>query len=145
MKPDYAKSEVYNLIASWAESCGYEVRYKARDNEKIAAYTLPDEYGQSYIQMYNNKEVYIPFGEYYEGAGCCDDFYAEVGASNVLAHELAHQIFTNVSPKPFAKLFGIEPECMANIAMVENEEACDAFGNFLYTLAYRIINGAATN
>ena len=31
MKPEYAKHEVYDLIASWAESCGFEIRYNERD------------------------------------------------------------------------------------------------------------------
>ncbi|MCL2703599.1 MAG: hypothetical protein FWE91_08350 [Defluviitaleaceae bacterium] len=145
MQPEYAENEVYKLIASWVECCGYKIRYKVRENEENAAYTLPDEYGESSIQMYTNNEIYIQFGKYFGTPNCHDDIYTEIGASNVLAHELAHQIFTNVSNKPFAKLFSINPEYEANRVMVDNEEACDAFGNFLYTLAERIINGAVIN
>ena len=143
MKPEYAKNEVYSLIESWAESCGYEILYKDRDTgDSRLAYTIPNEYETSYIQMYTNEELYIEFGKYLEGSFGHDNFFAMVGAANVLAHELAHQIFTNVSCKPFAKLFGIEPEYCANDVMVNNEDACDAFGNFIYTLAERIVNGA---
>jgi len=138
MKPRYANNEVYSLIASWAENCGFEIRYKKREGEKNLAYTRPNEYGESYIQMYNNEEIYIPVGELYLGPNCCDEYYAEVGSANVLGHELAHQIFTNVSCEPFARLFGIEPKYTANTTMINNEDACDAFGNFLYTLAKRI-------
>ena len=91
MKPRYANNEVYSLIVSWAESCGFEVLYKERESEENAAYTRPDEYGESYIQMYCNEEIYIPFGKLYLPPHCCNDFYAEVGAANVLGHELAHQ------------------------------------------------------
>jgi hypothetical protein len=141
MIPEYAKNEVYKLIASWAESCGFEIRYKDYENEGNAAYTSPNEYGPSYIQMYSNDELYIDHGKYFNGSFGVDSYFAEVGACNVLAHELAHQVFTNVSCTPFAKLFDIEPVSFASSEMVHNEDACDAFGNFLYTLANRIING----
>ena len=144
MKPRYANNEVYNLMVSWAESCGFEVRYKEREGEKNVAYTRPDEYGESYIQMYYNEELYIPYGKLYSSPNCSDDFYAEVGAANILGHELAHQIFTNVSPEPFIKLFAIS-ETLANSAMVDNEDACYAFGNFLYTLAHRIVSNRPPN
>ena len=92
MKPRYANNEVYSLMVSWAESCGFEVRYKEREGEENIAYTQPNEYGESYIQMYNNEDLYIQVGKLYLGPNCCDDFYAGAGAANVLGHELAHQI-----------------------------------------------------
>ena len=54
MKPRYANNEIYSLMVSWAESCGFEIRYKEYEGEevegkKIAAYTRPVEHGESYI------------------------------------------------------------------------------------------------
>lgn len=52
MKPEYAENEIYSLIASWAESCGFEIRYKERDpGDSRLAHTDPGEYEPSYIQM----------------------------------------------------------------------------------------------
>jgi len=140
MKPRYANNEVYSLMVSWAESCGFEVRFKEREGERNLAYTVINEYGGSYIQMYYNEEIYIPVGELCLGPYCSDEYYADIGAANVLGHELAHQIFANVSREPFARLLGKISENMENTDIVDNEDACDAFGNFLYTLAQRIIN-----
>lgn len=115
MKPEYTEDGVYCLIASWDEDCGFEIKYSDRNDQSAdAAHTRPDEYGPSAIQMYNAKTLYIPFVEYYGYFGCHDDFAATIVATHVLAHELSHQIFSNVSCVPFAKLFGIEPVWAAN-------------------------------
>ena len=110
--PKYSKNKAYSLIASWVESCGYEIRYKERDvGNTDLGFTCVVEYGPSYIQMYTNEELYVEywkttfntFGPAFE-IGDHAEHCAGVGAANVLAHELAHQIFKYASYKPFVKV-----------------------------------------